>query len=137
MLCLQSQLQKALKANGYLTDIGTTVLVEDAQTPTDATVLPTVIDVNLTTRASDNATNRRQRSVEFTVEAAIACTLANAKYLAHCVLSDIERVLDQQATFATIGIRMAKATKAEILKRPDGMNAMVIQVTGTANYLQQ
>src|SRR5580765_4679985 len=105
-LVLQSQLQKVLKSNGYLTDIGAVVLVEDSQSPTSASALPTVIDVNLTTRASDGATNRRQRSVEFTIEAAIAATLSNAKYLAHCVLADIERVLDQQADFAPKGIRM-------------------------------
>jgi hypothetical protein len=135
-LLLQSSLSKVRVSNGYRTDIGASVLIEDAQTPTDAAVLPTVIDVNLTTRSSDTGTNRRQRSVDFTVQAAIACTLANAKEMAHRVLADIERVLDQQGDFAPKGIRMARATKAEILKRPDGMNAMVVEVTGTANYLQ-
>jgi len=141
-LLLQSQLQKVRVSNGYFTDIGELVLVEDVQTPTEATALATVIDVNTTTRTSDAATNRRQRSVDFTVEAAIKVTPTNAKQMAHRVVADIERVLDQDASApgspsAPKNIRMAKATKAEILKRPEGFGAMVIQVTGTANYLPQ
>lgn len=134
-LVLQAQLQKVRTANGFYTDIGAEVLIEDTQTPTDASVLPTIIDVNLTTRTTDAAVNRRQRSVDFTVQASIKASLANAKYLAHCALADIEKILDQQADILPKGFRMAKAVKAEILKRPEGLDAMVIQVIGTANYL--
>jgi hypothetical protein len=134
-LVLQAQMQKVRISNGYFTDIGALVLVEDIQTEADAALLPTVIDVNTMSRTVAAGTNKRQRSVEFTVEAAVACTQANAKEMAHRVVADIERVLDQQADLAPKGIRSAMVTKVEILKRPEGGTAMVIQATGTANYL--
>lgn len=134
-LLIQAQLQLVRVSNGYFTDIGALVAIEDSQVPADSTVLPTFVDVNTTTRSTDPNTNRRQRSVEFTIEANIAVTLTNAKQTAHRVVADVERVLDQRGVFAPKYIRMAKATKAEIVSRPEGMNVILVKVTGEAIYL--
>lgn len=141
-LCIQAQLETIQVANGYFTDIGSNVIVEDAQTDitsllASGTPLPVVVDVNKTVRASssEKGINPRQRSAEFTVEAAVVASIANAKQLSHQILADIESALDKQAPFAITGVRMAKGTTSEILKRPDGLNAVIVQIKGTANYL--
>jgi len=138
-LAIQSLLQTITKANGYRTDIGLNVLVEDDQSDSKLeTVLPVVIDVNKSQRTAQQGVNSRQRGIDFTIESGTVASLANAKQLAHQILADIEKAMDRQApvsSSSTSGIRSAKLVSSEILKRPEGLPAIVVQCKGTCNYL--
>ena len=137
-LVIQAQLQTVLSASGFYTDIGTNVVVEDVQTSSDDSIpdfLPVVVHVDKTQRTSDPTVNKRQRSVEFIIGAGVRANLDNAMLRAHQIIADIEKVMDRQAPYAPINVRSAKLLACEIIKRPEGMNAIVVQCTGTANYL--
>ncbi|MBN8887587.1 MAG: hypothetical protein J0I77_17820 [Rudaea sp.] len=132
-LAVQAQLQLIRKVNGYFTDIGDLVLLEESVTPTKDQI-PVVVDVNTSRLSTDPNVNRRQRSISFTIEAAVKASLSNAKQLAHQIVGDVESAFSKPQASIT-GIANAKLTDSTILKRPDGLDAIVVQFNGTANYL--
>jgi hypothetical protein len=129
---IQYRLEQISVVNGYRTDIGASVLIEDTQT--DERELPyCVIDVSKSTLTRGSAP-QRQRTMSFEIEVGISATQDDAKQEAHKVLADLEHAMSISTLTPVAGIRFAQLTDVVVLKRPAGLAAIVLQASGVANY---
>lgn len=134
VLLIQAQLQTVRVANGYFTDIGTSVFTERSQVQQGNTPYA-VVTLKKTTRSGVGP--RLQRNATFTVEAGIPTGVdsTNAMETAHKVLADLERALNTESPQSINRVRYALSTDTDIQDRPDGLKAILVIANGTANYM--
>lgn len=77
------------------------------------------------------------RSMDFSIEAAAKASLKNAHDVVLDMLDDIEIALSRAGSCEKPdGTRAIRLTTWQIADRPDGIDAVVLTVSGTAEYLQ-
>lgn len=130
---IATRLSEITIANGYRTDIGLSVYTERTQVEQGSGPFALV---TLTKTTRTGAGPKVQRTATFTVEAAIPTGVdsTNKMETAHALLADLELALNTQAESIN-GIRYALATDADIEESPDGLKAIAVTMTGTANYM--
>lgn len=130
-------------ANGYNTDIGTNIVLYDQQRGT--TARPSIaigartgkIDLRDANDRLGNTLARQARQMDFALEAGLSVGAADAQRAAHDALEDIERVY--MATLVNnnampTGVARISFTGWQILDRPDGIDAVVLQILGVVDY---
>lgn len=76
----------------------------------------------------------RARGMDLIIEAAIKGAPEDAQRLAIDMLSDIERALVVKTGAAPLGTFGIRFNTAQILERPAGVDATVLQIIGSADY---
>ena len=135
VLFLQQRLQAITTAGGYRTDIGTNVFLEKKQFQEND---PPFIVVTLvkTQRTGGSNISPLQRTATFQIEAAVpnGVNNTNANQTAHLILADIEEIFSQRADQFSDRVKVVVGTDSQIEQSPDGLNAVLVTITGTANY---
>jgi len=122
------QLAVILPANGYLTSIGQNVDLEPVQL--DASAGARVLVGMQRLQVSELASRLRMYECTAVVEALVPASQADAQQQAHRAIADVLRVFPSSPQlFALAGAELEVAgDSADVLERPDGLNAMVAQV---------
>ena len=122
------QLAVILPANGYLTSIGQNVDLEPVQL--DASAGARVLVGMQRLQVSELASRLRMYECTAVVEVLVPASQADAQQQAHRAIADVLRVFPSSPQlFALAGAELEVAgDSADVLERPDGLNAMVAQV---------
>lgn len=128
-------------AGGYFTDVGADITSEPAQLEEGAQTISIAATGINQSGSGSSGISPRSRAMTFVIEATIPATFTTAQQRSHELLADIERALLVQispdAQIAEIQlVRDVTLTGRTITRRTDGIDATVVQVTGTATYLQ-
>lgn len=137
---LRAQLAPIAIADDYNTDIGQLVLLNDTQR--DDTERPSIAigattgELDLTAEHSDagQQKSRRARRMAIVIEAGVEAAAEDAQRIGHLMLEDIERAMAVKTCSAPLGMYALRLTDWEILNRPDGINAVVLRINGSAEY---
>jgi len=135
---LESALQRITIANGYRTDIGITVSLENTQDPEDTSEGITLFTLDLTRPENPNNHNTaiRDRELMFVIEAATPINTDNGVVRAHQrmheIIEDIEQALTPVPGAA--GSIPAQFSEAKFLERPRGVSVVAAQYIMTARY---
>lgn len=122
------QLAAILPANGYLTSIGQNVDLEPVQL--DANTGARVLVGMQRLQVSELASRLRMYECTAVVEALVPASQADAQQQAHRAIADVLRVFPSSPQlFALAGAELEVAgDSADVLERPDGLNAVIAQV---------
>lgn len=136
---LRDQLSVIGTTAPYKTGIGQTIYLYDVQR--QGLDLPSIAigTRNFQLDRTDEQRNGRNlstksRGMDLIVEAAVQCEPEDAQRLAIDMLADIERamaVVTGAAPLGTFGIRFSTA---QILDRPSGVEGVVLQIIGSADF---
>jgi hypothetical protein len=135
---LETALQQITLANGYRTDIGTTVSMENTQDPEDTAEGITLFSLELVRPAiaSNHNTAIRDREFTFVIEAATPCNTTNgvvpAHQRMHLIIEDIEQALTPVPGAA--GSIPPQFAEVKFLDRPEGIPVVAAQIIMTARY---
>jgi hypothetical protein len=132
-------------ANGYNTDIGTSIVLYDQQRAGIARPSISIaardgkIDLRAESAPSGGFYSKFYRQMDFVMEAGINAAPEDAERLAHDALEDIEKVYaailkDNNAMPA--GTSRFSLTSWSIPDPPDGIDAAVLQIIGVVDYLR-
>jgi len=123
ILALQTQLQTITVANGYLTDAGANVWVNEGQRPSEE-ALGLMIYSESITGTEDQRPGKPVRQLPLLIEFAISADLDEAQEQAHAVIEDIEVCMESyaKAQYAKPGAQFKpwRVMDIAILDRPDG-----------------
>ena len=128
---------------GFNTDIGAKVIPnalqrQETERPSAAYgVTQGVIDRTTETDADGRRLSTRMRKVDFTIEAALPSGAATAQAAALQMLDDIERAFEKRTCGAPPRTKAITLKTWSILDRPEGIDAVVLQILGEAEYLRQ
>jgi hypothetical protein len=136
---LEAALQQITVANGYRTDIGSTVSLEKVQDPADVTEAIVIYSGPITKPDEPDNRNTRIKTREFEIiiEAAVPVTMdagvVPAHQRMHDILEDIEQALspDVPSTPGAIPPVFRETIWAD---RPAGLAAIVMQYVMDAKY---
>lgn len=139
ILALQAQLQDITKSNGYLTDAGTSIWTEPAQRPETA-----ALGISIVTRQIDRwegeRPNKRGRTLQLALEAAISTDLDTAHEYAHQLIEDVEVCLAKNIAVNTLpavpGVTAFEIDSIEMADRPEGLPVIAVAMTISAGYLR-
>jgi hypothetical protein len=130
-------------ADGFSTDIGARVIpdaVQRAETERPSVAYgPTAGTIDRTDEQDDrgNKLSTRARKVEFTIEAAVPSGAQGTRAAALMMLNDIECAFEARSCGAPPRTKAITLKTWSILDRPDGIDAVVLQILGEAEYLRQ
>ncbi|PZQ30385.1 MAG: hypothetical protein DI562_07235 [Stenotrophomonas acidaminiphila] len=126
---LQARLQQISIANGYRTDAGADVRVEEAKEPASA---PRITLYSGSRVFPDRAGSRSEREFTLIVEARIPASLDALQETVTAIDEDIEQALDQYLQ-QPLALPL-QFEESIILDRPDGLAEMVVQHMYTTRY---
>ena len=132
-------------AAGYETDIGTKVVLYDQQR--GSTARPSiaigsragVIDLRKQANTTGATHSRFSRQMDFVIDAGMNASSADAQRIGHAARRDIERVYEsmlKNAAAMPSGVSGISLTSWSIVDRPDGIDAVVLQIIGVVDYLR-
>ena len=145
---LKKRLQVIRVADGYNTDIGSLVLLSQAQrSKTERPSIAITSRSGVISRAEErdargNKLSARARRADVVVEAAVAAGSADADALGLLMLEDFERATTAKncpapaALSAPLGMIDVQWNNWQILDRPEGIDAVVLQILGSVDYLR-
>lgn len=139
---IKAQLAVINTRAGYATDIGTRIFLFEAQR--QATQRPSIalgtrggtLDRSGETGADGRKLSPRSRSMEFVIEAAVSAGASTSQEAALDMLEDIERAWAIKPVGSPVGLLQARLSTWSILDRPEGIDATVLQIVGTAEYVR-
>ena len=138
---IRDQLARITLDNDYGTDIGSKIYLYDLQRPGNK--LPSiaigartgVIDRTGETRGN-RALNSKARTMSITIEAAMNGAPADYQKLALDMLEDIERAWIVKTELAPAALGLITLDSWQILDSPAGIEGVVLQIAGTAEYIR-
>ena len=131
---VQTRLATIRIAAGYRTEIGARVALEPAQYPAGDAVALTLHSTGLKAGQSDTAA-RPVRELDFTAEASVPVTLADAHHQAHQIVADVQDALRSPLTLAGLQALPLRWGDVAFLDRPEGLPVIAVQINLTAEYL--
>lgn len=139
---IKQQLGDIRVDRGYRTNIGATILLHDEQR--GSTERPSIAvgsrsgRINRRDERGDagRALSRKARRLEFVVASAVDGPSDQAEQLGHDMLEDIEVAMERRTGLAPMGTIELVLDNWEILDRPAGIDAVVLQIYGHADYLR-
>ena len=140
-----TQLGAIAIASGYETDIGTKVVLYDQQR--GSSVRPSIaigsraglIDLRKQAGVTGAAHSRFARQMDFMLDAGMTASSADAQRVGHAARRDIERVYEamlKNPAAMPSGVSGISLTSWSILDRPDGIDAVVLQIIGVVDYMR-
>lgn len=137
---IATQLSAISIANGYNTDIGTRFFLNAVQR--DTTERPSIaigsgtgaLDLTAERTASGNQKSGKARRMDIIVEAAMNADSEDALRVGHLMLEDIDRALAVKSCLAPVGVASVSFLTWTILDHPEGLEAVVLQINGNAEY---
>lgn len=138
---IEDQLSAIALADGYNTDIGQKIYLYSLQR--SGNKLPSiaigvrsgVLDRSGETR-NGKAVSAKARSMAFTIEAAAEAPSEDAQRIGLKMLDDVEKAWAARTCLSPLGLGRISLDTWQILDRPDGMDAVVLQILGTAEYVR-
>lgn len=138
LLAIQTTLQDIRIANGYRTDIGADVALEEVQDPADTTERLTIYTLALTRPDEPDNHNAavKTREFEFAIEAITPLTMTVDVVAAHQRMHDIIEDIEQALTVvpSTPGAIPARFREAVFATRPAGLSAVAAQYIMAGQY---
>lgn len=137
------QLSVIRTSAGYNTDIGANIFLMDRQREGNAR--PSICIGSRSgriDRAEERAGNGRAlspkaRAMDLIIEAAVSTGADDAHVAGHNMLEDIERAFAIRTCAAPLGMHSIRLDTWQILDRPDGIDAAVLQVLGSVDYVRK
>ncbi|MEN5208023.1 hypothetical protein ABE493_07855 [Stenotrophomonas terrae] len=126
---LQARLQEITVANGYRTDAGADVRLEESREPAEA---PRITLYSGQRVRPQDARTRGEREFTLIVEARIPVALDSVYSLARSIDEDIEQALDQYLP-QPLALPL-DFEESLTLDRPDGLAEVVVQQMYTTRY---
>ncbi|MEN1941012.1 hypothetical protein WCE39_07955 [Luteimonas sp. MJ174] len=128
---------------GFNTDIGTNIFLDDRQREGNAR--PSICIGSRSGRISRsderNGSGRvlsaKARGMDLIIEAAMSVGADGAHDAGHEMLEDIERSFDARTCAAPLGVIDVRLDSWQILDRPDGIDAAVLQILGSVDYVRK
>lgn len=140
ILALQTQLQTITKANGYLTDLGNAVWVNDGQRPSpDAFGLMLYSESIVGPGLDRERPGKPVRDFGILIEGAITSDLDQAQQQIHAVVEDVERCIaayGKGAATLPAGASGVHLADVAILDRPDGEPVVAMQARVIVRYFR-
>lgn len=130
----QTRLATIRIAAGYRTDIGARVVLEPAQYNAGDPVVLTLHSTAIKAGAGDSAA-RPVRDLEFTAEATVPVTLADAHHHAHQIVADVQDALRDPLALAGHRALPVHWSDVTFLDRPEGLAVIAVQIALSAEYL--
>ena len=78
----------------------------------------------------------RARSLTLVIEAAVSASVTTSQAVALDMLEDIERAWAVRTGNAPSRVSDVRLSSWQILDRPEGIDAVVLQILGTAEYIR-
>ena len=134
---IAAQLAVISIATGYNTNLGVSVRIHGTQR--SEAELPSIAigsrsgEFNL---AADGVTSPRARRMAIIIEPAMVSAFEDEERVAHLMLEDIECAFARNTRYAPFSVRGVVLETWSIVDRPEGSNAVVLQILGTAEYLR-
>lgn len=129
-------------SNGYHTDMGATVILGDVQRKAAArpsfAIGPNSGSLDIADETDENGRlfSGRARRIAFTVEAAVVAGGQDAYDAGLDMLDDFDRLRSKSPCLALPNVKSVRFKTWSILDRPDGIDAVVLQILGEAEYLR-
>lgn len=129
---LREYLSVIRKANGYRTDLGTTVQTE----LWDGTGKPRMVVVAGEITITSQTSSQRIRSMQLYMQLELPADAGNAQQTAHAMIEDVlDAFPSKQVHVPTpVGSCGVEITGTRILNRPDGAQVVVAVVDGRVNF---
>ncbi len=130
-------------SGGFSTDVGAKVFknaLQRAETERPSVaygVTNGIIDRTGETDDDGRRLSKRARKVDFTIEAGVPASVVGAQDAGLQLLDDIERAFEARSCGAPPRSKAITLKTWSILDRPDGIDAVVLQILGEAEYLRQ
>ena len=118
-------------ANGWRTDAGTDVTLEDDYALSALAANKAVMFIGCDSVQFDGQTSKSLREVTMTinVELSLPIRQGNAQQTAHNGIQDIVDVFPTSSEFLPIGAGKSVIQSAQVIRRPEGLDVIVAQVT--------
>lgn len=137
------QLESIRAASGFNTDIGANIYLDDRQR--SGHERPSICigsRAGRIDRTDERAANGRSlaakaRGMDLIIEAAVAAGADEAHAAGHGMLEDIERAFAIRTCAAPLGVIAIRLDTWQILDRPDGIDAAVLQILGSVDYVRK
>lgn len=137
------QLAAIRAAAGFNTDIGANIFLSDRQREGNAR--PSIcigsrsgrIDRTDERAGSGRALSSKSRGMDLIIEAAVTAGADEAHAAGHDMLEDIERAFAIRTCAAPLGVIGVRLDTWQILDRPDGIDAAVLQILGSVDYVRK
>jgi hypothetical protein len=139
---LAAQLRLVRLDGGYNTDAGAQVRVSDQPRPAPIASIAIGtrtgrIDRTDETEQSGRRLSPRARRLDIVISASMPTSAGDAQRVGLLLLEDIEQAFEVRTCAAPLGTIAIRLEDWEILDRPDGIDAIALQVNGTADYLRK
>ena len=138
---IEQQLSAIRLTGGYNTDIGATFYLGDVQrSDNDLPSIAIGARTGVIDRTSESRNGRalsaKARQIDLIIEAAVKSTGKDALRDGLLMLEDIERAWAVRTGLAPVPIGSVRLLNWQILDRPEGLEATILQITGEAEYLR-
>lgn len=137
------QLAAIRLAAGFNTDIGANIYLDDRQR--SGHERPSIcigaragrIDRTDERAGNGRALAAKARGMDLIIEAAVTAGAEEAHAAGHDMLEDIERAFGIRTCAAPLGVIGVRLDTWQILDRPDGIDAAVLQILGSVDYVRK
>lgn len=140
---IKAQLSQIRTDAGYSTNIGAKIILRDTQR--SETERPSIAigtrsgTLDRTGESAQNGqrVNSRARRMDVVIEAGVPARGDTAQALGLQMLEDIERAWAVKTCGSPLGVTNITLSTWSILDRPEGIDAVVLQILGNITYLRQ
>jgi hypothetical protein len=139
LVALESLLSSVRIANGWRTDLGAEISIEDDFASITNRTNPWLFIGMLDMPLNDQTQSRNllSRTPTILFEFVMPASFRAAWKLAHNGLSDLIEVMPSSSEFLPDGVGKLVINSTQILRRPEGFPAIVAQVTARVNLVER